>query len=134
MELLVPLYFGGVERAEMVRRWRQIIDDWRPRENIAADGDPVPVLGFTQLKELAEACSTLNLHGSGDGGSVANPEPGARLVGLLGQLRDANEFYAREQSGVDRINQHKRWRESVDEVVAKIIGTVEEMADTHAGD
>lgn len=129
LELLVPLYFGGVAKTEMVSRWGQVIDDWRPRDKIAADGDPVPVLGFTRLWELAEACDAMNSHQGG--GTVANPEPGTRLVGLLRQLRDANEFYAREQAGADRINQHKRWRESVDEIVAKIYGTVEEMADTH---
>jgi 3',5'-cyclic AMP phosphodiesterase CpdA len=122
LDLLVPLYFGGASASVMITRWSEVIDDWRPTDQIAADGDPVPVLGFSRLIDLAAACNGLSA------GRVADPKPGERLVTQLKQLRDVNARYADGQNRADRVEQHRQWRNAVDALINDILATVAEMA------
>jgi 3',5'-cyclic AMP phosphodiesterase CpdA len=126
LELVVPLFFGGASPEEMKARWSLVIDDWRPTDQIAADGDPVPVLGFAQLADLAKACLALS------SGCNANDKLGRRLISELGWLRDANARYAGEQRGAERVHRHQQWRHSVDGLIEQILTTVEEMAQSVA--
>lgn len=121
LDLVVPLYFGGQPTDVMLQRWRTVIDDWRPTDEIAADGDPVPVLGFRQLAAYAQECEALSAD-QRDGS-----DPGRRLIAELEQLHDINKHYADMQRGADRGSQHTEWRSKVDGVVTRLLTTVEEM-------
>lgn len=127
LELVVPLYYGGASQQEMAQRWHRVLDDWRPKDQIAADSDPVPVQGFSYLAELAEACHALN------GPRMVDAGLGARLISELQQLRNANRQYAADQLGSNRVQRHAQWRVLVDTLIPQILITVDELARGGAG-
>lgn len=121
LSLLVPLYFGGQSVDEMQRRWSEVIDDWRPTEEPAADGDPVPVLGFEALATFAESLNELTA------AQRADPRRGEELVGLLRQIHSANTLYSEGQRETDRSSRRRRWKRDVGPTLAKLYDTIAGM-------
>jgi predicted phosphodiesterase len=123
LELVIPLYFSGASSPEMEAKWKKMIDDWRPTEQIAADGDPVPVVGLQHLHALADSCLKIS-------GRDSNPDdPGSKLVDYLESLLQVNRSYAKEQERGKRTpGSHQSWRRSVDQLVWKILKTVRDLA------
>jgi hypothetical protein len=122
LELLAPLYYGGASAEEMLARWDNVFDDWRPTDDYAVDGDPVPVLGLSRVAALAEGFNALAPEGN------TRRLLGTRLSTQLRQLHAANLHYADQQRGSDRASQHRSWRSEVELLVTQIRATVSDMA------
>lgn len=120
LDLLLPLFFPtGKARDEVVSSWLKIVDDWRPGERMAADGDPVPVLGVQSLHSIAVSMLAISEPADDQLGGART-----QFVQDLHELAEANQRYAVGQQSEDRATRHAEWRARVDELLERMFDTL----------
>lgn len=122
---LAPLFFHtSVSPGDVAHTWASLIDDWRPGDTMAADGDPVPVAGTQYLADIAASVHSANLPTEDH-----QRDARRRIAEILEAIAQANRDYAATQnvSDGDRQADHETWRGRIDTQIERLFETIETL-------
>lgn len=116
LDLVLPLFGIGSSSADVLSSWQEVIEDWRPDDKAAADGDRIPRIGLTALCELIDAIGSA----VGDSGRMVS------LLSTLQDLEDANASYD-GRNDRDAAVSRAKWRATLDRKLGVLTRTLHEL-------
>lgn len=109
--LLMPIALGVIDDKEsLLLGWRGLFDDWSPRHGEAADGNPVPIRGITEMRAAISAIVS----------SLSADHVLHQIDQDLATIEFANKAY-RQEGRLDR------WAPVIGRAAGQVLATIESL-------